>query len=205
MKLQLPFIFFIILAGSGCTPVAKMMIGYKEPTTLSYNDVRDWATHGKLTNVPVYSLDSSYSTYLKSVYVTDHSYSRKNLNQFIMVMYFRNDSLISLINNCMVPGFPNLKWNKYGSFDSLPPKTVYADTLFNKIRLSQLNKCLTPIQQPVRLNNTGEFLILFANHVFNRQSKRLIKLINKKYTSPTLPLVIINNDNFLFQWQQKTW
>jgi hypothetical protein len=105
----------------------------------------------------------------------------------------------------MVPGFPNLQWNKYGSFDSLPPKTLYADTLFNKIRLSELNKCLIPIERPIRLNNTGEFLVLFANHVFKRQSKRIIKLIKKKYASPTLPLVIINNDNFLFQYQQKTW
>jgi hypothetical protein len=192
--MQKLLILFIVCLATGCSPVAKLLTGYKAPKPYNTEQVSNWAKKTKIEQFALYSLDTTYFEYTYAVY--NNAWSRKNLNQPMMVMYFKNDTLIGLNNNCAFPGIPYTKWNAFGDFNLWPPKTSYPDTVFNLITLSGIRPYLTPVKT-IKFDN-GEYLLVIICNNFQRQSKRLAKLIKEKYSDRSLRLIFVNDDRYLY-------
>lgn len=200
-------LFFILmiafLATSGCSPVARFVIGIHKPKEMDSNQLNKWSLTRKINNSPVFSLDTSYKSYIHSVY--SDKIKIKNLNQPIMIMYFTNDSLSSLNNNCSFPGLPNLQWNKFGDFNQFPPTCHFPDSTYQKIKLSEINKYFFPTNHLASQFkfSTGDCLIVFSCKMLNRQSKHLISIILEKYSSNLSEIIFVNNDNYIFHYDKQ--
>ena len=129
--LLLPLLFLL----SGCNAIAIWLYGLDTKFVPAHDDNREkvQARFG-LEGEPWYELDETSLT----CYLMDSFYTKldttdslrwerqaKLLNnhlQMLQAMYFdRAGRLVSFHLNCYAEGFPNLKWNKYGAFNSFPP------------------------------------------------------------------------------------
>ena len=182
---------------------------------LSSSQMIKTAKKYKIKPTDLYLLDTSYLAYLHSLPKIDSNcfkdpprryqcYIRKNHFQPLQIMFFdKNDVLVSYHVNCDIGGFPNLKWNYSGNFNSfLPKSTTYCDP-FVKFDL------LTPyIKMPDERNmNISDFkkneynVVVFWCRFMGRQSKRLVKFVYsylKANNNHTYNILFVNIDNFGF-------
>jgi len=120
-----------------------------------------------------------------------------NLSQPIQALYFNNCSIISYHVNCYAEGSfltGKLNWNTNNRFDYYYPKTAIEDMNINLYDILS-------IYEIDYLNNID--VIVFWNHVFEKNSIELIKVIkdnNYVYNrNSNLNILFINTDeSFLF-------
>ncbi len=93
---------------------------------------------------------------------------------------------MSHIVNCQIGGFPNLKWNRYGNFDSLPPSTISffnPDSLYTlQDEWEKINPLFDKSVSLQELSKNDYNLVVYYCWFMGRQSKRLIKE-EKKYAA----------------------
>ncbi len=189
-------LYLIILVIGSCTPMAKILIGYKTPQHLSNKQIIDLSKKLHIENFPIYLLDTVYFDKIRLMY--DDKNSRKIFNQPIMLYFFKYDSLKSFTNNCAYPGVPKLKWNYFGHFDKYPPLTNYDEKLFNKLLLIDFAKNIHPVINEKKINAFDEYIFVMFNKTFYRQSKGLIKIILKNYKDYKERIIFINNDSYIY-------
>ena len=189
-------LYLIILVIGSCTPMARILIGYRTPRVLSNQEIIALSKKLNIENFPIYSLDTTYFDQIRLMY--DDKYSRKIFNQPIMLYFFKNDSLKSFTNNSAYPGVPKTKWNHFGHFNQYPPRTNYHEGSFNKLLLTDLIKNIHSVMNAKKFNVNEEYIFVSFNNTFYRQSKGLIKIILKNYKEYKERIIFINNDMYIY-------
>jgi hypothetical protein len=210
--------FFLNLALTGFLFLFSQcigMYGVNSLKQLSNSQIIKTAKKYKIQSADLYLLDTSYRAYLQSLPKTDSNclkipsriyqcHIRHNHFQPLQIMFFdKNDDLVSYHVNCDIAGFPNLKWNYSGNFNSfLPKSTTYCDP-FAKFDLLSLY-----IKMPDERNiNISSFkkneynVVVFWCRFMGRQSKRLVKFVYsylKANKNHTYNILFVNVDSFGF-------
>lgn len=157
---------------------------------------------GSKYNIPEndsYELDSSFVEYLFSLDSIKYKIEQKNHFQPLQALYYdHTDQLKSFHINCNAGGFPNLKWNRFGTFDEFIPK-----------QQTPLDSIL-PLQKhleyfvPLKINSSEEIIdfdfiiIIYWSRFMGRQSKRLIKVVQENVAQNNTyktKIIYVNNDN----------
>ena len=192
--------FAILFAAiSACSPIFSSLYGIKKPKRLNDDQIREYAEKLKLPASDVYRLDTSYMSFILTLDTVKFKPERKNHYQPLQAMYFdRQGNLISFYVNCYAGGFPNLKWNREGSFDVFPPKTQAP--LDDILPYGKLSGYLTPLGSSATpdASDYDYIVVIFWNRFMLRQSKRLINVIRencrlgRKYH---VKIIYVNDDN----------
>jgi hypothetical protein len=166
----------------------------KNPNQLTNEQLKKEARHQGIPLQQLYSIDTSYWSYLAKVDTAKHQ-EVKNHSQPLQAMYFdANGQLFRYYVNCYAGGFPNLKWNRFGGLNQFPPlPQAPVDSL---LTLNQLVAFARPIEQVQDFNQSDTTIVVFWNRMMGRQSKRFIKFINRnaQLSKTTIQLLFVNTD-----------
>jgi len=175
-----------------CTTMGKISYGYRDLKSLSENDYKKWVrkTEGIISG-PKGLLDTSF---VKNIMLLSKSPGyRKALGQFVVIMAFDSGICKSISSNCYFGGFPNLKWDN-GTFNKFPFYSALDDSLCKKIELRNL---LASSRIDVNnLHMQSKIIIVICGNSFQRQSRRLLRVLKKTYNN--INIMVLNNDNYLY-------
>ena len=168
----------------------------KNVTTNDSSKIVNYANKYSIPQKNSFIIDTTYISY---VYSLDSSLNqiKKNHLQPLQALYFnKTGKLISYHINCYTGGFPNLKWNRNGVFDSFPPKTqAPLDTIFT---YNDIRKFVKDINDD---KNAEYNILVFWNIAMGRQSKRLIKIVNEnaKLADKSINIIYVNDDDIFLK------
>jgi hypothetical protein len=178
-------------------------MGMKKPMSMTPEKI---LVQGEKYGIPAsdsYEMDSSYYATIATMDTVRYKRDQKNLLQPLQVFYFDASGLLSSYSvNCSVGGFPNLKWNRYGTFDQFPAAvSVELDTMTtlnnHLLHVNPLNNAPFP-----DLRTYDYTVLVYWNRFSGRQSKRLVRVVkdNVRLAKDKKVMVIyVNSDNF---WAQ---
>lgn len=122
--LKLLFFLSIPLLLSSCTSMFMGIMGLKEHKVKDEKLVRTYMQKYELPEEHTYILDSTYMKALDRIDNKKFYFFRKDLYQPLQVRaYNKNRQLTSFLVNCHAGGFPNLKWNRNGEWDTVPMRS----------------------------------------------------------------------------------
>jgi len=182
------------------------MYGIKKTKSLTEEKIIEQA---KKYNIPLannYVLDTSFYHFLASLKDTSLAIAKNNHAQPLQVLYYdklKNWQMVSYHANCYTGGFPNLKWNRNGVFNSfIPEQQAPLDDLLTVKKHLEYVRSLTGVQ-PFNTINYDYIVIVYWSKFMGRQSKRLIKLVQdnaKLAIDKKVKVIYVNNDNFSIIW-----
>jgi len=147
-----------------------------------------------------YVMDSSFFSVVAALDTIRYGKDQKNLTQPLQALYFdASGRLISYSVNCSVGGFPNLKWNRYGTFDQFPAaRSVQLDTM-NTLRNHLLH--INPLNNaPFPDLRTYDYTVLvYWCRFMGRQCKRLVRVVQDNVRlaeGKGVMVLYVNTDNF---------
>jgi len=196
-KTQIIILFLVVM--SGCSPLLKVLYGIKKPKSLDEKQILEYAEKLNIPETGIYEPDTSYISFILSLDTVKYKSEIKNHYQPLQALYYDNKgNLISFHVNCYAGGFPNLKWNREGSFDIFPPKTqAPVDSI---LPLKKLMGFLEPLTSSQKINaeQYDYIVIIFWNRFMKRQSKRLIRTVQENCRmekNKTIRTIYVNDDN----------
>ncbi len=151
--------------------------------------------YSKYTNMV---LQKPYSKFIRDKFQNDSTLIRYYLQPIQALYYNTKDSLISYHVNCNAGGFPNLKWDRNGYFNSYPPKTqTVVDENFVLSDIIPFLKDFKTSNQPTIKEGSNSRIIVIYSLMMERQSKNLIDFIVSNYSvaKETPDLYLVNIDN----------
>ena len=184
---------------SSCSALMYKIMGVKQPNDYDLKEITAYASKFGIPDGDSYLLDTTYLSNILQLHKND-TLLRNNLMQPLQIRFYqRSDTLLSLQPNCTAGGFPNLKWNKRGQLNTIPPNfTVDVDTC---LLFCKDVKYLIPISNDCHsidyYNNADYNIILFWSVFMNRQSKILIKEIQnyqKRFPDKKMNVLYVNTD-----------
>lgn len=198
--------FLIILTFSSCNAVLTTIYGMKSPGNYTPFEILNIGKQYKIDTSECFILQKTYNNYFDSVgalygynpNTCDTSQLFKNHYQPLQVLFFdKSGKLVAFQNNCYAGGFPNLRWNRHNTFDSIPAKSVIPidtllkfSTLVNFINYPDGDKLNIGV-----LNDHDYHIAVFWTTFMGRQSKRLIRIIQDKYSNDkNISILYINAD-----------
>lgn len=197
-KLFLVILFSIIFLISGCAPIILGLYGMKKPKEVEEKDIYKYAKKYKVPLSDCYELDTTFISYLGSFEKNKFNNQVKNHSQPLQALYYdKSGQLKSFQINCNAGGFPNLKWNRNGIFETFPPKLqALTDSI---LPLSEHLKYINSLSKSTTYN-TGDYdyiVLVHWNRFMGRQSKRLIRYVknNTKLTDKKTKVIYINSDD----------
>ncbi len=173
-----------------CSPMMKAVYGLKKSQIYNTSDVANWAQKNNFSENNLFLLDTLYFQFIKEQPYT--ALEQKDMIQPIMLFYVKNNKIQALTNNCQYAGFPNLKWNSYGEFNEVVPKTVCNISGYTELLFSDITKFYIPINKS-SIKETS-FIVLHLTNMLNRQGKRLYNMVTEKY--PDIPVYVVNCDTW---------
>ncbi|MBR5983141.1 MAG: hypothetical protein IK025_05415 [Bacteroidales bacterium] len=191
---------FLGLLFSSCSSLMFSLMGIKQPAECDLEEIIAYSDKFGIPANSSYFLDTTY-LYDLLHFGNNDTILRNNLMQPLQIrFYHKTDTLLSLHLNCTAGGFPNLKWNKRGQLDTIPPKfSVSIDTC---LLFSKDLKYLIPIGDNHNTDKdytTADYnIILFWSVFMNRQSKILIREIQnyqKRFPDKKISILYVNTDN----------
>ena len=191
---------FLGLLFSSCSSLMFSIMGIKQPAECDMGKIMACSNKFGIPANSSYCLDTTYLSDILQSGKND-TVLRNNLMQPLQIRFYqRTDTLLSLQLNCTAGGFPNLKWNKRGQLDTIPPNfTVDVDTC---LQFCKDVKYLIPISNDCHsidyYNNADYNIILFWSVFMNRQSKILIREIQnyqKRFPDKKMNVLYVNTDN----------
>ncbi len=198
-RVRLVMIFTLFLTLTSCSSIVTALYGIKQPVAVKEHTIVKYA---KKYNIPVsdnYVLDTAYFSYLFSLDSIKFKAQIKNHYQPLQALYYDDSGhLCSFQINCYAGGFPNLKWNRNNIMTTFPPKQqAPIDSI---VGLQTQLKFLKPILPAVgpSINNCDYIVIVYWNKFMGRQSKRLIRIIQKNAkleSKKRVKIIYVNNDN----------
>lgn len=173
------------LALCSCSKVALGLMGVHSYDSYIIEDVKKASKKLRIRQEDSFITDSLYYQCLGFSKRADIKGMAKDMVQPLQVrVYDVNGKLLGQRANCNVPGFPNLRWNKYGYFDSLPPNLKYMvnDTI-KALTLQTEFEYMHPLFDNTRIASPTlkHYVVIYWSRFMGRQSKRLIKQVKKYY------------------------
>ncbi|MEI6488393.1 MAG: hypothetical protein WCP52_05495 [Bacteroidota bacterium] len=200
-------LFFTILTLSSCSSVLLKMYGLKNPKHLDNLSISKIAYKYDIPEKNLFVLDSSYFSFLFSLDSIKYKKQIKNHSQPLQALYFdKSENFISFYINCYAGGFPNLKWNRNGILNSFVPKTqTPLDSVITFRQHLKYIKTLNNKSVSSDSLNSDYYVIVYWNRFMGRQSKRLIKYINRnlKLSDKSVQTSYVNTDNAYFDHAMK--
>lgn len=189
------------------------MYGIKSLDELNVNEIQKTASKYKIASNESFILDTSFRAFLITLPIIDSNclrdssiylqcHIRQNHLQPLQIMYFdKNNILVSYHINCEIPGFPNLKWNKTGNFNTfIPRSTTYSDSYMRFDDLVMyISDCNSQQIQYADFKDADYNIVVVWCKFMGRQSKRMIKLVKENLRlnqSKKVNLLFVNIDNF---------
>jgi hypothetical protein len=175
--LKIVFVATCLVTLSSCESILLGAYGIKEYKALGEAEVLKCATQYAIPAKDVYLLDSSFLGYLKT-FESDERHT--NHYQPLQALYFNGEGqLVSYQVNCYAGGFPNLKWNRNDNFSVFPPKQqAPLDSMVNlETQMRFLQKLVQT--ETFLAKDYNYVVVVFWSRVMGRQSKRLIKFVQK--------------------------
>lgn len=176
------------------------VMGIKKPMAMTPEEI---LVQGEAYGIPrseSYEMDSSFFSVALSLDTIRYGKDQNNLTQPLQSLYFdASGRLISYSVNCSVGGFPNLKWNRYGTFNQFPPpKSVELDTM-NTVKDQLLH--INPLNNaPFPDLRTYDYTVLvYWCRFMGRQSKRLVRVVKENVRlgeGKKIMVLYVNTDNF---------
>lgn len=212
LKFNASALIISLLFLSSCQPIMRSIIGINNVQQLSQPEIIKYALKYNVDTTYLYSLnDTLYKGFIKQY---DNSFPNEYFTsyQFYQPLFmFGFDSIGKMqffLRNCNVSGFPNIKWNRYGYFNSSPlliPSGYLPDS---SITFNTINAFLIPLtldQEAYYLDST-ETIVVCWSHLMGRQSKRLIETVQdyKKNVGTHAYVYYVNTDNFFYLMTQDT-
>lgn len=194
---------------TSCQMTFSMLIGFREPRVLSEKEHLRFLRKLDANPGQAYLIDSAYYDFLNIDDTLNFRAEKKNHYQPIQTLYYgHGNQPESWIINCYTQGFPNLKWDGDGKFNSFPPKApTPLDTLVSFDNLMANAKPFNPgsVITPRTGSDQPYTVVMYWNRMMFRQCKRLNKHVqdNLKKTGKPYRLLYINNDG-LFAESQMT-
>lgn len=174
-SIKLIIILFFSLTHTSCMSI----LGVRQVKKLSNKEIIKLA---KRFNIPednlyiVKSKDFRDFTKIKASLKKD----RENIEQPNQIIVFDNEyNNITNIINCNVGGFPILKWNRFKGLDSIPIKQGYFYTTPIYLSKNELDNLIIPIGDKQIPTTPQFYYYIFWSRILFRNSKKMIKLINK--------------------------
>jgi hypothetical protein len=198
---------------TSCSSIVSCMYGIRPLEELNAKEVQKIASKYKIASNESFLLDTSFrallitlptidSNCLQDLSIYPFCNIRKNHLQPMQIMYFdKNNTLVSYHVNCDMSGFPNLKWNDTGNFNTfIPRSTTYPDSYVKFDDLAMyISNCNSQQIQYADFNDADYNIVIFWCKCFGRQSKRVIKLVRENLQinhSEKVNLLFVNIDNF---------
>lgn len=201
MRILINFLslFLLICSLQSCSPIILKTFGMKKMKELSKEEI---LRQGRKYNIPdadAYELDSLFFTYLFSLDSVRYKKEQKNHFQPLQALYYDNTGhLKSFHINCNAGGFPNLKWNRFGTFDQFIPKQqTPVDSILPLEKHTEFLRSLTN-NSSQQFNENNYVVIVHWSRFMGRQSKRLIKIVQKNCAlgvDQHVRILYVNNDN----------
>lgn len=168
----------------------------------------DIIRQGKKYKIPesdAYELDSTYYTFVKSLDTSLYKQVQKDHFQPLQAIYYaKTGQMCSFHINCYCGGFPNLKWNRNGNFDTfLPKQQAPLDSVFT---LEKQLSFIQPLsnQDVLDVSPFDYVVVVHWSRYMGRQSKRLIALVQKNAgltNRERIKIIYVNSDNaFLYEY-----
>lgn len=190
---------FLGLLFSSCSALMYKIMGVKQPNDYDLEEITAYSSKFGIPDGDSYILDTTYLSDILQFCKND-TLLRNNLMQPLQIRFYqKTDTLLSLHLNCTAGGFPNLKWNKRGQLDTIPPR--YSVSIDTCLLFSKDIKYLIPIgnnHNPDKDYTTADYnIILFWSVFMNRQSKILIREIQnyqKRFPDKKMNVLYVNTD-----------
>ncbi len=172
--------------------------GLKKLREYSPETIRETAERYHIPPERSYVLDTAYFTFIRKLYGND-TLQVKNHLQPLQVLYFdKSERLISHHLNCYARGFPNLKWNRDGLFDSFPAVTqIPADSMLTFGNLLRFIRPAGDWTVKPTVSDKEYYVVVFWDIFMGRQSKRLIERVNENLLlsdGQQVEVLFVNND-----------
>jgi hypothetical protein len=181
-----------------------MVVGLHETKTLDKKTIQEYAEKNKIPAADNFELDSMYIRFINSIDTLRYPVERKNHYQPLQALYYdQQGKLQAFIINCYARGFPNLKWNRGGIFDTfLPKQQAPVDSI---LPLYEHLKFIRPLPGAQRfVFGQNEYtIIVYWNHFMGRQSRHLVEEVQKNLKlagNRKVRVIYVNNDNFFAKY-----
>jgi len=186
-------IFLLLILSASCS----LLYGVKEQKSVDKLSINNFLIKNNYQHLPSYLADTTFRAFLKQS--LQGSKYQKYFLQPLQAHYFLNDTLVSSHVNCNVEGFPKLKWNKKGHFDTFPPKTQFAAT--ENIHFGYFEQIISKQNQSnISVDKEKYVVFVFWNLYLHKQSKILIDEVCKNaQKSKNIQIVLINNDSWFIE------
>ena len=185
---------------SSCSALMFSLMGIKQPAECNMEEIIAYSNKFGIPNNSSYYLDTTYLYDLLHSGKNDTTLYNNLMQPLQIRFYQKTNTLLSLHLNCTAGGFPNLKWNKRGQLDTIPPR--YSVSIDTCLLFSKDLKYLIPIgnnHNPDKDYTTADYnIILFWSVFMNRQSKILIREIQnyqKRFPDKKISILYVNTDN----------
>lgn len=201
-KLQIAIsLTVLLLPFSGCSRILLSTYGVSKPKQFTEKELLAWAKDYNIPQRNLFTLDSSYFSFLKNIDTlkveNHHSYMSDRSQPLQALYYDKKGELVSYQINCYAGGFPNLKWNRNGNFETFTPKIQARldSTLTLKKYLTFFNKVST--SKIVSPDDYDYVIVVYWNRFMGRQSKRLVRYVQenaKLSKNKSVKIIYVNND-----------
>jgi hypothetical protein len=201
LKTVRQFLLLLVFLGfTRCSPVILRLYGMKKPKTVSEKTILHYSKKYRIPETDLFILDSNYISFLLSFDSSKFNRHIKNHYQPLQALYYnKNGALESFHVNCYAGGFPNLKWNRNGTFETFPPQQqAQLDSL---ISLKKQFEYFQPLKNTSVLSGSNTydfFVVVFWSRFMGRQSKRLLHQVQKNSQlslQQKVKIIYVNNDN----------
>ncbi len=195
------FVLFVVaFIFTGCSAVFTKMYGLKNLKPVDEQTVLNYAKKYSIPSENVFELDTAYFSFLSSLDDSRYSEQRQNHYQPLQALYYNGmGELTSFQINCYSGGFPNLKWNRGGAFEVFPPlQQAPVDSI---LPLSLHTTFFRPVAATKQYipEQYDFFVVVYWSRAMGRQSKRLIRIVNKNLKLAEglkVHAIYVNTDDF---------
>jgi hypothetical protein len=126
----------------------KNNYGYNEPSEYNEDEYMEFISDIDTTQIKHF--ESSNYQYKQYIELADDSARKKDFNQPVQILYFKDSKLISYHANCYAKGtLSGIDWNYENRFDQFPPKSAIQSSLFNLslLEITNIYDRITPAKK----------------------------------------------------------
>ncbi|HAW52920.1 MAG TPA: hypothetical protein DCX54_11430 [Flavobacteriales bacterium] len=171
------------------------------PKDLSDDDILRYANKYGISQSELWKIDTTkYLPFLRSI---EDSANKKDWLQPLQVKAFDSTGkkYVHFVN-CYMGGFPKIKWNRFGTFDSFPLNQGGCRQPNIQVTFEEEMDYLVAIPSTVtKMKFTGfqdEIILVYWSRMMNRRSKELISYVEdyrSRNSDKDISVMYINDDN----------